>query len=886
MPLKMSRDDASFNFGLDSGFAIKDFDSAFALEDFDAAYPDLDDALDKFDISHVIEQSSSSLDRETPAEIPLTDDSNVPALKQHPSPGDTLSGNNATPPPKIGARFSRQAVVLLRNWMAAHSAYPFPDEQEKDMLQRQTGLTKTQVQNWLVNARRRGKVQPARSALSRDASYGAVDIPPRRPTPFPDERAGRAMNPLERWVDSPPESEPANASAIARAMASRSATPSGSDSPHHPQPHRAPTHFLSRASSTSSLGTSQSSDNSAYSHQSRDSASSLRPFNRAPRRRKHRVAKRADGRTPLTRSLNTFQCTFCTETFTTKHIWQRHEKSLHLPLERWVCAPDGPRNTDQVVVSCVFCDEPAPDDVHIEGHNYALCQERPLHDRTFSRKDHLSQHLRRFHNIQPEQFRRPLDQWRLPRPEIRSVCGFCSLEMDTWAFRVDHLADHFKMGSTMADWKGDWGFDASVLVRVENAIPPYVIHADQSTPFPFQASKGPISTPRNAYELIKLELIQFVHIYSDGFGRTPTSEEIQLEACLILLSAEVICQQGNVFLSWLRDLIMSNPDIVRRARVGSLRQASSRNLVGLKMHGRDNIFSSCPLETQLQVFIHASPFRAPTDEELKLEASRIIQRAESESKPPAEYISAWFLELINSSTNWLDTLRQRSRVPQPETTASAQADLSEIDSIIRNYTELEQKLLDYVELLQAHGIEPDDAALRQHASKLVSEFDSAEWKQVAMTNEAWFSKFKKRHLPSFRDHAVGPADHVRDSTSSVNTRESSSGSFSPQALHDPSTERWEPINSKAASTLVKTSFLLSGDYFHRWIAGELAPWVAMTMSPNNPNRHIPSDEEIQYQARWILFDDDDPWNQTVADNAEWLQQFKVDVGISKQSVEM
>jgi len=51
------------------------------------------------------------------------------------------------------------------------------------------------------------------------------------------------------------------------------------------------------------------------------------------------------------------------------------------------------------------------------------------------------------------------------------------------------------------------------------------------------------------------------------------------------------------------------------------------------------------------------------------------------------------------------------------------------------------------------------------------------------------------------------------------------------------------------------------------------------MSPNNPNCHAPTDNEIQHQARWILYDDDDPWNQTAADNEEWLRRFKRDVGL-------
>lgn len=44
--------------------------------------------------------------------------------------------------------------------------------------------------------------------------------------------------------------------------------------------------------------------------------------------------------------------------------------------------------------------------------------------------------------------------------------------MENWSDRVHHLADHFKAGKTMADWKGDWGFEAHILELVENSIPP------------------------------------------------------------------------------------------------------------------------------------------------------------------------------------------------------------------------------------------------------------------------------------------------------------------------------------------------------------------------------------------------------------------------------
>ncbi|KAK7424559.1 hypothetical protein QQZ08_008569 [Neonectria magnoliae] len=174
----MSADDAPFPCGLG-------FDSAITVEDFDLAYPDLDDALGEFDIGRVIELSNLNLEygdsavtaslREGPSPTSPQDNFNIQTVIE-----DSLTfspASNATPPlPKIGARFSRQAVGPLRNWVSAHSAHPFPNDEEKEILQRQTGLSKTQIQNWLVNARRRRKVPP-RPSLSHDVPNGPLNIP-------------------------------------------------------------------------------------------------------------------------------------------------------------------------------------------------------------------------------------------------------------------------------------------------------------------------------------------------------------------------------------------------------------------------------------------------------------------------------------------------------------------------------------------------------------------------------------------------------------------------------------------------------------------------------------------------------------------------------------
>lgn len=381
-----------------------------------------------------------------------------------PNEPETISPGilQASAPPKIGNRFSSESVKILRNWFATHERHPYPTIQEVQDLQEQTGLNRQQVVNWFANARRRAKVHLSRptSPMFRNDDSGnssghhtPIDTPRRRGTPAPFEH----MNPLQRWANSPPEHEAATVDDITRAVAAFSDRQGRS---------------RSNGSSISSRGTSVSShDSGSYSSaHSRHSSTSFDIFKRHSRRRRTKM-RRQEVRTNLQQTQNTYQCTFCTETFKTKYDWQRHEKSLHLSLENWVCSPKGPTAMHpEEGLLCVFCGIKNPDKTHLDSHNQSACIERPIEERTYHRKDHLQQHLRLVH--MSKFLKWPMDEWKVTTQEIRSRCGFCGIDLKTWASRVDHLADHFKAGSTMEHWKGDWGFEAKIIDRIDNAMPP------------------------------------------------------------------------------------------------------------------------------------------------------------------------------------------------------------------------------------------------------------------------------------------------------------------------------------------------------------------------------------------------------------------------------
>ena len=169
-----------------------------------------------------------------------------------------------------------------------------------------------------------------------------------------------------------------------------------------------------------------------------------------------------------------YQCTFCTQSFGKRYDWSRHEKSVHLALDTWVCSPNLQQlqeNWLSQFEQCQFCDTPFPGSSHWDEHEFHVCAQKPLGERSFRRKDYLWQHLRKFHGCTKLPVAE-LDAWRGAGGNVQSRCGFCNCSLPTWAARSEHLAGHFKAGLRMEQWVGDWGLDATAMGALRNAILP------------------------------------------------------------------------------------------------------------------------------------------------------------------------------------------------------------------------------------------------------------------------------------------------------------------------------------------------------------------------------------------------------------------------------
>lgn len=338
----------------------------------------------------------------------------------------------------------------------------------------------------------------------------------------------------------------------------------------------------------------------------------------------------------------------------------------------------------------------------------------------------------------------------------------------------------------------------------------------------------------------------------DKSGQLPTAEELQLEACRIIFAAEVPSYYGVQCFSWLRDLIMSSDGIVRKAKLSPLRLGAENRLSILKIVGKNHPFESCPLEAGLLDFVQAGQASALDGLELQQEASRIIRQMENDSTSPSDIAAIWLLELARSSTAWLNDFRQRANIPlEGVMITDVRADSTGIDSIIQSYNELGRRLAEYLDTLRAHGVQPDDLNLRQKSLSIISEFDNDEWKQMAANNSSWFDRFKRKHLPW--SSAQSPrAAHQNNTENSGYTE----GQMFPDTKTSPGMSNdLEAGLSGRQPAVRKGPYFLDDLNFDRWVARELARWAAATMSPHNPNRRVPTDEELQHQARWILYEE-------------------------------
>lgn len=443
---------------------------------------------------------------------------------------DEVPASNGSPPlskslvplhtkiPGSASRLSTEAISILQDWLIRHHLDPYPNRNEKWQLADSTGLSICQVSCWFSRTRSRkmqrrnlaedvgaaslpdtpGSMSP--TSTNEDvakAKGNALHSPPKMipsskndPGGFGDAVGERDVvnnaSPMQRFLSTPPEADPAPIEAIKRAAAAIPWNNSERTSKRR--------HFgsvsRSRASSSSSEklitrydaprtdkgydSVSLSNGSKSSSVASQDSASSHASWSGRQGRKRHQMTvdtirrhrMSVNALRGLRDSEQRFVCTWCRTTFKRAYEWQRHEESQHAPQTEFVCLKSIPEG------KCAFCrfgadildmDLETLKRHYVMSHNAELCFSKSSETKAFDRKDHLIQHIRQVHapntyNIQidSEINFRALDDWQQPIrnsvPEHGWTCGFCHENFRVWIERVSHVKNHFMSGLGIQYW--------------------------------------------------------------------------------------------------------------------------------------------------------------------------------------------------------------------------------------------------------------------------------------------------------------------------------------------------------------------------------------------------------------------------------------------------
>lgn len=329
-------------------------------------------------------------------------------------------------------------------------------------------------------------------------------------------------------------------------------------------------------------------------------------------------------------------------------------------------------------------------------------------------------------------------------------------------------------------------------------------------------------TPPNAYELLKVETEFFIQRYFDENGHLPDNDAIQLEACRIIFAAETTSgtnSQGTEKrhrVSWLRDLVMSSPALTERARFQPVRSARESRHFPLRINAKGHLFEHCPMEARLISFV------------MDQTAAGLVPHD---------------AQLHNEACQIVRQMEQETTTP------------SDVFAnwVVKGIYSAANWLANFKQRAAILDVSSTTGAL---SSNVTDTWCAPLWAQPLHTNalelgldttdppQETYDFFKS--LPAFLD--------------------------GPPAI---------PSSTTQSDSYGRVRTLLPDDAnFYRIFDSDMRRWAASTLSPKNPNCHMPSDEEIQHQARWIMYDSDDQWNQTPADFPVWLSRFKKEVGIT------
>lgn len=273
--------------------------------------------------------------------------------------------------------------------------------------------------------------------------------------------------------------------------------------------------------------------------------------------------------------------------------------------------------------------------------------------------------------------------------------------------------------------------------------------------------------------------------------------------------------------------------------------------------------------------------KMPDNSSMQHEACRIVFASEVLSTKQDTRPSSWLRDLIMSSQQIADAakfgpLRLRNECKFSSLQIIGRDNIFEL-------CPLEAQLWTFVKAKEATAVVVTDESLREEASKIISYMEQisktpsdvfANWLiKLIYAGTDWLQEFKARACFSQSGPAtdLGSKDHVlglayssapieRPLPLRMETVSPPSQSTLPNVHIDPATYQLAqgpntPQDEAHLFAPARSRMFVNSANFFSWLVRDLARWTAATMSPNNPNCHIPTDEELQHQARCIVYDE-------------------------------
>lgn len=252
---------------------------------------------------------------------------------------------------------------------------------------------------------------------------------------------------------------------------------------------------------------------------------------------------------------------------------------------------------------------------------------------------------------------------------------------------------------------------------------------------------------------------------------------------------------------------------------------------------------------------HVVHGNVPTDEALLEEGRKIILKAEALQKKPHDAENSWFRDLImlsgkNPRHSESEKLQELAGAGLPD--ISWEERLKLINSRLPRGANLDtiqcpkqRALMSYVHTRESLGLTPTDSELQIQACKILDDVEvtsnfkckgAVSWfKYLVVSEPNWLAEFRRRAgLPRTSEMAV---EHIRST--------------------DNTTIDYSIHNFARLENELK-------DYVHTQLAAGVTP----------------TDSDLQRKARLIIYKNDDPWNQTAADDPALLHVFKRQNGLA------